>query len=40
MSNFERPMQVSKALHKQFYLPELSQQGYRPFQGVPMHFVR
>jgi hypothetical protein len=39
MSNSEHPMQVSKALHKQLYLPELSQQGSHPFQGVPMHFV-
>ncbi len=31
-------MQVSKALRKQLYLPELSQQGCCPFQGVPMHF--
>jgi hypothetical protein len=27
MSNFERPMQLSKALHKQLCLPELSQQA-------------
>ncbi len=39
MSNSKRPMQVSKVLHKQLYLPKLSQHGYRPFQGVPMHFV-
>ncbi len=39
MSNSEHPMQLSKALHKQLCLLELSQQGSRPFQGAPMHFV-
>jgi hypothetical protein len=39
MSNSKRPMQVSKALHKQFYLLQLSQQGSHPFQSVPMHFM-
>jgi len=32
-------MQLSNVLHKQLYLPELSQQGSRPFQNMPMHFV-
>ncbi len=39
MSNPEHPMQLSKALHKQLYLPDLFQQGPHPFQSVPMHFV-
>ncbi len=39
MSNSECPMQLLKALHKQLYLLELSQQGFRPFQGMSMHFV-
>jgi hypothetical protein len=39
MSNSEHPMQVSKALHKQIYLPELFQRGFHPFQSMPMHFM-
>jgi len=36
MSNSEHPMQVSKALHKQLYLLELFQQGFHPFQSMPV----
>ncbi len=39
MSNFEHPMQLSKALHRQLCLPKLFQQGFCPSQGAPMHFV-
>ncbi len=40
MFNLERPMQLWEVLHRQFFLLELLQQGYHPFRGVPMHFVK
>jgi hypothetical protein len=33
------PCNFQRLLHKQLCLLELFQQGSRPFQGVPMHFV-
>jgi hypothetical protein len=39
MSNSKHPVQLSNALHKQLCLLELFQQGSRPSQGAPMHFV-
>jgi hypothetical protein len=36
MSNSEYPMQLLEVLHRQLYL---FQQGFHPFQSMPMHFV-